>query len=181
MNVGSCYEGEKNLTTTLEWMDKHRQLVEKIIKYGNAYGQIYNKQMDYHAGLFFSAAQIQVLEYVLENEDEKMSEIAKRLGITRSAFSKNVKKLMDKGLLEKFHCNNNQKDIFLKVTAYGQEVYEQYSKFIYETCFKEMFEIADQIPREYLVLMTKMMDNFADRLIYFGADEQEKRVYTKIN
>lgn len=123
----------------LEWMDKHRQLVEKVIKYGNAYAHIYNKQMDYQAGMEFSAAQIQAVEYILENEDQKMSEIAKRLGITRSAFSKNVKKLMDKGLLEKFRCNNNQKDIFLKVTPRGREVYEQYSKFIYASCFKEIF------------------------------------------
>lgn len=165
----------------LEWMDKHRQLVEKIIKYGNAYAHVYNKQMDYHAGIDFSAAQIQVVEYVLENEDQKMTEIAKRLGITRSAFSKNVKKLMDKGLLEKFHCNNNQKDIFLKVTAQGQGVYDEYSKFIYETCFKEMFEIADQIPQKYLQLMTQMMDNFADRLISFSDDDHEQRVYTKIH
>ena len=49
----------------LEWMNKHRELVEKIIKYANAYAHIYNKQMDYHASVDFSAAQIQVLEYVL--------------------------------------------------------------------------------------------------------------------
>ena len=163
----------------LEWMDKHRQLVEKIIKYGNAYAHVYNKQMDYHAGIDFSAAQIQVVEYVLENEDQKMTEIAKRLGITRSAFSKNVKKLMDKGLLEKFRCNNNQKDIFLKVTPYGKMVYEEYSGFIYERCFKEMFEVADQIPQEYVVMMKKMLNIFADRIISFGI-EDEKRVYTKI-
>ncbi|WP_183863109.1 MarR family winged helix-turn-helix transcriptional regulator [Pectinatus brassicae] len=164
----------------LEWMNKHRELVEKIIKYANAYAHIYNKQMDYHAGVDFSAAQIQVLEYVLENEDQKMSEIAKRLGITRSAFSKNVKKLMDKGLLEKFRCNNNQKDIFLKVTPLGEAVYEQYSKFIYETCFKEMFEIAGQIPQKYVVMMERMMDVFADRTIDLG-NKGEKQIYTKIH
>jgi len=150
----------------LEWMDEHRQLIEKIIKYGNVYAHAYNKQMNYHTGIEFSAAQIQVVEYVLENEDQKMSEIAKRLGVTRSAFSKNVKKVMDKGLLEKFRCNNNQKDIFLKVTPAGKQVYENYSKYIYKTCFKKMFDIVDQIPQEYVVMMTKMMDLFADRIIY---------------
>lgn len=150
----------------LEWMDKHRQLVEKIIKYGNAYAHVYNKQWDYHTNIVFSAAQIQVLEYVLENENQKMSEIAKRLGITRSAFSKNVKKLIDKDLLEKFHSHDNQKDIFLRVTAQGEEVYSQYSKYIFEKCFREMFEVADQIPQQYLELMAKMLDNFAEQMIY---------------
>ena len=164
----------------LEWMDKHRQLVEKIIKYGNAYAHIYNRQIDYRANVFFSASQIQVLEYVLENEDQKMSEIAKRLGVNRSAFSKNVKKLMDKELLEKFRCNNNQKDIFLKVTPQGKIVYDQYSKFIYERCFKDMFEVADQIPADYLEMMAKMIDVFADRIISVS-NEEDERVYTKID
>lgn len=163
----------------LVWMEKHRQLVEKLIKYGNAYAHIYNRQMNYQAEMDFSAAQIQVLEYVLENEDEKMSEIAKRLGVSRSAFSKNVKKLMEKGLLEKFRCNNNQKDIFLKVTELGKTVYEQYSAFIYEACFKELFEIADQIPAESIALITRLMDVFADRIIAMDQGE-EQRIYTRI-
>jgi DNA-binding MarR family transcriptional regulator len=158
----------------LEWMNKHRQLVEKIIKFGNAYAHIYNKQMNYHADIDFSAAQIQVMEYVLENEDQNMSEIAKRLGITRSAFSKNVTKLMNKGLLEKFHCNNNQKQFFLKITPRGKVVYKEYSKFIFEKIFKEMFALIDQIPQQYEVTMTKMLDVFAEKIILFENEENKR-------
>ena len=149
----------------LEWMAKHRLFVEKIIKYGNAYAAMYNKQLSYHTDILFSAAQIQVIEYVLENENQKMIEIARRLGITRGAFSKNVKKLLDKGLLGKFQQPGNQKDIYLRVTPAGEAVYAQYSKYIYESCFKEMFEQAEQIPPHYTKLLTDMFDYFAERII----------------
>lgn len=164
----------------LEWKDKHYYLLEKIIKYGNAYAHAYNKQMDGNLGVVFSPAEAQILEYVLENEDHKISEHAKRLGITRSTFSKNIKKLIDKGLLEKFRCNSNQKDIFLKVTPYGKAIYEQYSKIIFEICFKDMFDVADQIPQEYAMKMAEILDIFAEKIINWGKGEEE-RIYTKIH
>lgn len=61
----------------LDWMGDHRELVEKIIKYGNAYSNTYKPQRSYGTDMTFSAAQIQTLEYILEAEDqeEKMSEM----------------------------------------------------------------------------------------------------------
>lgn len=151
----------------LEWMAKHRRLVEKMIKYGNAYAHLCNKQMDYHAGVELSAAQIQVIEYVLENEAEKMSDIAKRLGVTRSAFSKNVQKLEAKQLLEKFQRQHNQKDIFLRVTPQGEAAYERYAAFIYEQCFKDLFAVVEPVPQECIDRLTEMLDLFAERIISF--------------
>ncbi len=146
-------------------MAEHRLLVEKIIKYGNAYAALYNKQLSYRTDKIFSAAQIQVIEYVLENEHQKMIEISNRLGITRGAFSKNVKKLIDKGLLEKFQYPNNKKDIYLRVTESGKATYKQYSQTIYELCLKDMFEKTDQIPPQYTTLLIGMFDYFAEQLL----------------
>ena len=77
---------------------------------------------------------------------------------------------MDKGLLEKFQQPGNQKDIYLRVTPAGEVVYEQYSKYIYESCFKEMFEQAEQIPPHYTKLLTDMFDYFAERIILLEED-----------
>lgn len=96
---------------SLGWMGKNRVFVEKLVKFGNAYANSYKKEYPYNTSFQFSAAQIQVLEYILENEDknQNMLEIANRLGISKSAFSKNVKKMVDKGLLEKYHTSEKTK------------------------------------------------------------------------
>ena len=146
----------------LKWMGKYRSLVEKFILYANTYTTMYNKQSNYGTTIKISASQIQTLEYIMENENLKMSEIAQKLGITRSAFSKNVSKLEEKGLIDKFKKDNNNKDIFLFASEFGKKTYEEYSKFIYKFWFKEMFEIADQIPREYLDIFEDMMEKFAE-------------------
>ena len=83
----------------LEWMGQYRELMEKLIQYGNAYAQNYNREVDLGEGVRFTPAQLQALEYILENEDgcQNMAQIAARLGISPSSFSKNVAKMVLSG------------------------------------------------------------------------------------
>ena len=160
-------------------MEQNRELFEKIIKCGNIYANNHHKVVN--LGLYndVSLSQIQVLEYVLEVENQKMSDIAKRLGITKSALSQIAKKLEEKGWLEKYRCNNNKKEIFLKVTAQGKNVYITYSKAMHEFFFKDIFDISKQIPKKYSDIFIKMFDIMADKLINNLYKEEEK-IYTKI-
>ena len=79
----------------LEWMGDYRELLEKLIHYCNQYANSYKEEQDYGLAEPFSFAQIQVLEYLLENEElnQNMSTISTRLGVSLSAFSKMVNRL----------------------------------------------------------------------------------------
>lgn len=167
----------------LEWMGNHRTLVEKIIKYGNAYSNTYKLQRSYGTDVMFSASQIQTLEYILEAEDkeEKMSEMAARLGVSRSTFSKNVKNLTEKGLLEKYHLSGNRKDIYVKPSAKGREVYAEYTAFVRELCFDEIFQYADNISATDQDNFIRILDKLADVLVWYGEKEQETRKLIKID
>lgn len=144
----------------LEWMGQHREFVEKIIKFGNSYAKAYKSEHYYNTPIAFSASQLQVLEYILENEErsDNMMEIAYRLGISKSTLSKHVKKMVEKGLLEKYHTSDNKKDVIIKVSDFGKEIYKIYAEFAYETAFKRIFEILDDVPREYLDKFTDVLD-----------------------
>jgi DNA-binding MarR family transcriptional regulator len=85
----------------LAWMGEYRDVVEALIRYCNVYAASYKPEAMNYNGISFSFSQIQVLEYLLENEErnENMSAIAKRLGISRSNFTKIVNRLAGKGLL----------------------------------------------------------------------------------
>ncbi len=76
--------------------------------------------------------------------------IRARICVTRGAFSNIVNKLVAKGFLAKERRGDNKKNIYPFVTPEGEKVYEQYSHFIYEFWFKEMFKKADLIPDEYI-------------------------------
>ena len=88
----------------LEWMGKHRAAVEAMIRCGNSYSQGVNLRGLMTDKVDISAAELQVMEYILENEErrENMSQVAARLDISQSSFSKLVSELVRLGLLEKY-------------------------------------------------------------------------------
>ncbi|KAJ52853.1 DNA-binding MarR family transcriptional regulator [Clostridium tetanomorphum] len=165
----------------LEWIRKYRNFVEKMIKFGNSYAQSYKTEYNYNTPIKFSASQLQVMEYILENEErcENMAEIACRLGISSSAFSKNVNKMVKKGLLEKFHASDNRKDVIIKVSDFGKEIYKLYSEYAYETALKKMFEILDQIPNEYITKFTEILELSAE-MTHLDKDQSEEIKLIKI-
>jgi len=148
-----------------------------MIKYGNAYATGYAKQRNFGTSEEFSPSQIQTFEYILESEDrnEKMSEMAIRLGVSRSTFSKNVNTLMGLGMLEKFRRVGNRKDIFVKPTDKGREIYATYVNFVKEVCFNEMFRIADEISAEDRERFIKILDIFAESFLWYFSGEQESK------
>ena len=149
------------MTVQLEWMGEYRDVLEKLIHYCNVYAAVYKKEMPPIEGVRFSLSQIQVVEYLLENEElnQNMSSIALRLGITFSTFSKMVNKLEEKGLLEKFYLEGNKKNIVIHVSDLGKRVYAAYVQNIMDQHFGPMFEILKQIPCESLDLFAKALTN----------------------
>lgn len=160
----------------LQWMEKHRSLIEKMIRCGNVYAYTFRKQRSFGTESSFSVSQIQTLEYIIETEesDEKMSDMARRLGVSKATFSKNVNNLMEKGLLEKFHCEGNQKNIYVKPTEKGRKVYNEYATFILNDMFNDFLDKADKIPQEYIKQVEDMMDHLVERLLVYQEGDPEE-------
>mgnify|MGYP007101998053 FL=1 len=57
----------------LEWMGEYREVVEALIHYCNIYAGVYRTEKLQYQGISYSYAQIQVLEYLLENEEDRKS------------------------------------------------------------------------------------------------------------
>lgn len=135
----------------LEWMGEYRDVVEALIRYCNVYAHVYNREKLHHEGVTYSYSQIQVLEYLLENEEkcETMTQIATRLGITRSNFTKIVNRLEEKGLVDKKYATGSRKNINVTVNEKGRKLYRTYSGLILRHHFAPMFEHLKEIPEPY--------------------------------
>ena len=146
----------------LKWMGKHRELVEKFILLFNTYARQYSGEHQLEGtDVVTSSAQIQTLEYIIEaNGTANMTSIAEKIGVTRGTFSNNVKKLLEKGYLEKYQEQGNNKNIYVKATEKGQKAYDEYAKFIYNAWFNEMFDLVDTMPEEQVETMKKILDGF---------------------
>ena len=166
----------------LNWLGEYREFIEKVIKYGNAYTRTFKQSRSYGTTVSFSAVELQTLEYILENEDkhQNMAEIAFRLGVSASTFSKNVKQMIGKGLLEKYHEQNNRKNVIIQPSQKGRKVYEDYCRHEKEVFFDRMFEMLDSVPKEHLDKITDVLDLLADSLIDEPEDEEVPKKLIKI-
>ena len=136
----------------LEWMGPDRPLVEEYIKASNRYARSYRAANMEIEGIPLSAATVQVLEYILENEEEQlpMARLAERLGVTRGAFSKTTALLCSQGLVEKRHPEQSGREYVLTLTEKGRRIYERYSDTIYKQLFGPIFRELGQMAPEQI-------------------------------
>lgn len=177
-NFRICYteRGKAVERVKLEWMGEYRDIVEALIHYCNIYAAVYKIERMEFRGVQYSYAQIQVLEYLLENEEreENMSSIAARLGITRSNFTKIVNRLVQKGLLQKSPMPGSRKAVRLTVNPLGRELYAAYSQEILRWHFSPMFRELEQIPPTYYPRIRDALNSAMRGSTFLASAEKEK-------
>lgn len=116
----------------LEWMGENRELMRALIRYANLYAHGQADRLAYGEGTALSGQEWQTLECILEFEGENynMATLADRLGIPASNFSKYVKTLVEKGLVERYKRADNRKEIILLPTGEGRALYRKNSEQI---------------------------------------------------
>lgn len=152
----------------LKWMGDNRELVEALIKYCNIYAGVYKLEKLEFEDVQYSYAQIQVLEYLLENEElhDNMSTIASRLGITKSNFTKIVNRLEAKGLVTKSLRPGSKKEIQIEVNDKGKKLYMAYSEQILRCHFSPMFEALNRIPADHRAHLAEALKSSLSDNVY---------------
>ena len=135
----------------LEWMGPYRELIGDFYRSANGSSQICKTEM-FGDPVPFSPYEVQIMEHILEYADEhrNMKWYASRLGLSQATFSKYVQKLVNKGLVEKYHALGNRKDIILMLSPLAREEYEVYSREARERWFQELFDLLDKAGPEEL-------------------------------
>lgn len=159
----------------LEWMGKYRALVESMIGMGNAYSQVAKNEI-FGDEVKLNSVQLQVMEYTLENEElnQNMSQIAERLSISQSNFSKITNQLVKKGMLEKFHTRSNSKNVIIKVTDKGRKFYNEYSINDSTDVWRRIFKILDDVDEKQIDKFVKCLNEFTDEMNHRPKKTEEK-------
>lgn len=134
----------------LEWMGRHREIIGNFYRSANGYSLLCKTEM-FGDKIKFSPYEVQIMEHILEYADQhkNMKWYAERLGLSQATYSKYVQKLVQKGLVEKYHAEGNRKDIILMVSPAGLEEYEKYTRAMLERYFQELLDLLDSItPQE---------------------------------
>ncbi|MFV0504249.1 MAG: MarR family transcriptional regulator [Lachnospirales bacterium] len=95
-------------------------------------------------------SEVHCAEYIGENVDSNVTQLAESFYMTKSAISKLTKKMINKGLIESYQKSNNKKEIYFRLTAQGEKIYkihaelhkehQERDKAVFEQVTKEQYE-----------------------------------------
>jgi len=68
------------------------------------------------------------IDYIGKLERPNVTKIAEQMQMTRGAISKMTKKLLAKGLIEKYTLEKNKKEVYFRLTQSGMELFREHEK-----------------------------------------------------
>ncbi|MGM7428730.1 MarR family transcriptional regulator [Bacillus pacificus] len=135
----------------------------------NGFRELYNKLVwlnkdKMEEGLKgFKSSEVHCMEYIGNNADSNVTQLAEAFYVTRGAISRMTKKLMKKGLIESYQKLENKKEIYFKLTEQGKEIYK-----IHEDLHKEFQErdkvVFEQVTEEEFDSIISFVEKYSRHL-----------------
>ncbi|PFR41904.1 MarR family transcriptional regulator [Bacillus cereus] len=135
----------------------------------NGFRELYNKLVwlnkdKMEEGLKgFKSSEVHCIEYIENNADSNVTQLAEAFYVTRGAISRMTKKLIQKGLVESYQKSENKKEIYFKLTEQGKEIYK-----IHENLHKEFHErdkaVFEQVTEEEFDSIISFVEKYSRHL-----------------
>ena len=165
-----------------EWMSRYRPLVAALVKHTNVVQRAAGRTVRLSEEVSLSTQEWQVFEYILEHQDDDscMNHISERLGIAQSTFSKITKYLCEQGLVDKYQTETNRKNIILRPSADGVDLYRQQTATVGREMFGAFFEDLDGLSDEQLETFTAALERLNATLSQGGRAPEKPRLIKKL-
>ena len=166
----------------VEWMGRYRELVRSLIYYSNATNRSGHKREPVN-GIALTKHEYQILEYLCEfsSTNRIMTDISRDLGIIQSIVTKATKNLIKYGYVERYRIVGNKKNIVLKATPSGREVYVTYYTRDIQKIFEPFFRTLDEMGDDDITTFQKAVDTLSNHWRQFSMDVIAKETIEKID
>jgi len=128
---------------------------EAFINIGETFNRIINKftsiekkPRDFGTGDLLYPSEIHNIEIIGRNPGINVTNLAKKLGVTKGAVSQTVNKLERKNLVEKFRNSDNEKEVMLKLQKKGEIAFNGHEAFHAKFYSEIMDEVDDMAPEQ---------------------------------
>jgi len=118
---------------------------------------------DFGTGQKLHGSEIHTLQMIGKNEHCNLTQLAKRLGISKSGLSKFIKKLLEKDLIDKKKDDANGKEVFFTLTTKGHIAFLAHEEFD-KKMFSSIFSLLDSYSTGELDLLESFLGNLSHLL-----------------
>lgn len=99
------------------------------------------------------------IDHIGRIELPNVTKVAEHMGMTRGAISKMTKKLLAKGLIEKYTLESNKKEVYFKLTELGELLFQEHAKR-HKRWEKRDMEFLARYSKEEVDMVYKFMREF---------------------
>ncbi|MDA1633862.1 MarR family transcriptional regulator [Bacillus cereus] len=111
----------------------------------------------------FKSSEVHCIEYIENNADSNVTQLAEAFYVTRGAISRMTKKLIQKGLIESYQKSENKKEVYFRLTEQGKEIYK-----IHEDLHKEFQNrdkaVFEQVTEEEFASIISFVEKYSRHL-----------------
>ena len=99
------------------------EIMDAVARLFSKAAQIEQGPVDTGDGILLYTSEVHLIDMAGRFPQENMSQVASRLGITKGAVSQTVKKLEEKGYLERYTGDGDNKTTYLRLTKAGERAF----------------------------------------------------------
>lgn len=74
----------------------------------------------------YNSSELHIIAAIGDLKNPNVTAIAAHMGMTKGGISKNIKKLIEAGLVNTYQAENNNRKIFYNLTAEGKKIYDKH-------------------------------------------------------
>ncbi len=137
-------------------MDRAIGVINALIKIQERSDQFRHGREDIFRGIHL--AEVHCIDWIGMVDDANVTKIARQMGLTRGAISKISKKLLAKGLIERYQRPENNKEIYFRLTAEGRNVYNEHKKLHNQAKKEKLSLLAAYSDEEQAVILRFLGD-----------------------
>lgn len=118
----------------------------------------------------YNNSELHIIAAIGDLKNPNVTAIAAHMGMTKGGISKNIKKLIEAGLVNTYQAENNNRKIFYSLTDEGQKIYDKH-KIVHKNWIQRDNAFFSQFSDEEINSVADFMENF----IVHIDEEIEKR------
>lgn len=149
-------------------MIDNQEIIELFIRVLNKYTVVYAKSADIF-GVLITPSEAQILNILTFNKGIYMNEISQKLGISKAAVSKAIKKMENKGYLKVNKDQSNRRYKNILITEFGETVYKKYESYMEKQLYMDVFEDWDKMNEESKAALKSSLE----KMYHFFSNDKE--------